>query len=314
MAKTRPSANPFRLVAASWAYARKHPVLFDVLLWMIVLPAAAGALMNGYWPEGETVSMQQIATLGYVLGQVLVAFVTFWGSCAVLLVGRRMIRNRAGRNRTSFKAVRRESLGLILPLFFTGLLRSFVTFYWSLLYLIPAGAFVFFSVTCHTSILSGAQPLLDALNVGDPVAAQAILSHVLRACGVVLFLLPLLLPALLYNLRTVFFPIALAAEDFTYRAALRRSRQALRGRFWRTMGVLFLLTIVIFVPSNVLVSLLDLVPVSLPWLDAVRIVLESSIQSIALFLFVLASILVYGGLIDVKKKGPQEVVPEEVMA
>ena len=312
MPKSRPSLNPLCLLGDSWSFARKQPVLWDILLWLLVLPAILLSLFDAYWPESEIASNQQIGQIGYGLAQVLIAFVSFWGFCCVLLVGRRQIVNRAGRSRTSFRSVRRESLRLIIPVFVTSLLRSFGIFYWSLLYILAAGAFVFTSALCHDAILNGVQPFLHALDAENALLGQRVLSRVLSACGTAFLLLPLLLPAVLYALRTIFFPVAVAADDLRYREALRRSRQIIRGKFWATMSSLVGLSVLVFVPAYIVTLAMELLPVAAPWFDVVRIVIEDSANATAAFFFTLASIQLYGKLSKGKKDGPEEVIPGEM--
>ncbi len=310
MAKTSRSINPFVLLRDAWKFFLAQPALWEVLVWFLLAPVIILDVMDAYWPESAVESTQLIGQMGNGLAQFLMAFVSFWGFCCVLLVGRRMVINRAGRSRTSFVSVRRESLRLILPVFFTMLLRFFMTFYWSLLYCIAAAAFVLLYTPCRESIFTGIEPFLHALDAGDMGASKAVLANVVIACKLGFLLLPLLIPAIIYQMRTVFFAVIVASEDIGYRDALRRSRAIVHGRFWKILGIVFALTALLYIPSSILSAILDRIQVAaVPELPILHAVVDDILNGFAGLLLTLALIALYGKLR--KEKGRvEEVVPD----
>ena len=310
MAKSSHSLHPVRLLGDSWTFLRKQPALVQVLLWFLIAPMVVLDLLDAYWPESAVESSRQIGQMGYGLAQLVMGFLGFWGFCCVLLVGRRMVINRAGRSRTSFTSVRREALRLIIPVFVTSLLRSFMTFYWSLLYILAALAFVFVYAPCHEAILSGVRPLLHALDAADMGMSQSILQHMFRECDVVFLLLPLLIPSLIYQLRTVFFAAIVASDNLRYRDALRRSRAVVRGRSWRVLWILAALTVMLFVPVQIVSVLISQIQqVAAPQLRIISAVADDVLYACSGLLFTLGLIALYGKLR--KEKGRvEEVVPE----
>lgn len=310
MAKLSSSTNPLRLLSEAWAFLGSQPALTNVFLWLLLAPVLLMDVLNEYWPGSDVESIRQIGDLGFLLATVLFVVVSYWGLASVLLVGRRMVVNRAGRSRTSFKAVRRGSIRMILPLFFTSLLRTIITIEWALLAALPMLLFVLWSQPCR-AILS---PLISAagtiLNGGAPDPFNAFVAQFLQRCGPMFLALPLLIPAVIYQLRTVFFAIIVASEDLRYRDALRRSRAVTRGRTWQILWVLLALGIVLFVPVTIASGIAQYLQTVLrPDLPILSALLNDTLYACVGFLFLLSLVAFYGRLR--KEKGRvEEVIPE----
>lgn len=310
MAKSSTSINPFRLLSDAWAFLWSQPALFHVFFWLLLVPAVLSDIMDVYWPVSDVPSIEQIGDIGYLLAQAIIVFLFFWGLASVLLVGRRMVINRAGRSRTSFRSVRRESVRLILPLFFTSLLRAIITIEWSFLAIIPAVLLLGASQTCRAMF----SPLLAALNAsmdaGNIVILQPVLRATLMRCGLGFLALPLLIPAAIYQIRSVFFGVVLASENLRYRDALRRSRDMVRGKTWKVLFVIIGLSILVFLPSAILSAfVVYLQMTAVPDLALVATIVEDVVYSIALLLFTLALVAFYGKIRKARGR-VEEVVPE----
>lgn len=304
------SLNPLRLLAEAWAFLRSQPALTNVFLWLLLAPVLLMDLLNEYWPEGDTDAVRQIGNVGFLLATLLFVVVSYWGLASVLLVARRMVIHRAGRSRTSFKAVRRGSIRMILPLFFTSLLRTIVTIEWSLLAALPALLFVLGSQPCRATL----SPLISAagtiLNGGTADPFNVFVAQFLQRCGPMFFALPLLIPAAIYQLRTVFFAVVVTSEDLRYRDALRRSRSIVRGRTWQVLWVLLALGVILFVPVTIAGGIAQFLQTAfLPDLPILSALLYDVLYAGAGFLFLLSLVAFYGKLR--KEKGRvEEVVPE----
>lgn len=311
MIKTSLSINPFRLLCESWAFLRKQPALMHVLLWLLIIPAVLLDMMELYWPESEVESIRQIGRIGFILAQVVLIFLSFWGFASVLLVGRRMVKSKAGRSRTSFKSVRRESFRMILPLFLTSLLRVIVTLEWAFLAVIPAMLFLLGSQTCRAT----ASPLISAfgafVNTGTISFLYPVLQHIPMRCVSLLLTIPLLLPATVYQIRTVFFGVIVTSENLLYRDALHRSSNIVRGKTWNVFLVILILALLLYVPSGILTFAVDGILRQIAALDAALLgtIASDVIYAVSTLLFILTLTAFYGKLR--KDAGRvEEVVPD----
>lgn len=310
MAKNRSSLNPFKLLSEAWSFLRKQPALFYVLLWLLIVPAILLDAMDIYWPESDVESVRQIGMMGFVLAQIVLVFLFFWGYASVLLVGRRMVKSMAGRSRTSFRSVRRESMRIIIPLFFTSLLREIITIEWSFLAAIPAAIFLFGSQACRATF----SPLISEFGVFINTGLPDVLSPVMHAfaarCSPLFLTLPLLIPAAIYQIRTAFFGMVVASENLRYRDALRRSRDVARGKTWTVLGVIIVLAILLYLPSGILsYAVARLQAVAVPNIVFVSAIADDIVYGVATLLFILSLTAFYGKLR--KEKGRvEEVVPD----
>lgn len=277
-------ASPFVLLRTAWQYFWKHRALQTILVWFFILPEVLQMLLgktDAPPPFLITAYREwQLAELLGILASIGLSIIVLWGSACVLLIGKRMIQNKAGRSRTSFRSVRKDALPLIVPLFFTSLLQLCFLFYRSLLYLVPAGI-----------LLS-----LLALGFHSPILSLEYLPWLFLA------LTPLLLPALLYYCRTFFFSIALVSEGVTYRKALRRSSELVTGKipplFWRIV-ILMLFTII---PSSLISSGVELtLPAPSPLLLLLSALLRSTLLSFTSLIFVLATVALFGSLRNLRE-------------
>ncbi|MDD4319222.1 MAG: hypothetical protein PHW10_02780 [Candidatus Peribacteraceae bacterium] len=269
------------LLRAAWAFAGRQPVLGSLLLWLLVVPATAA---DGLLRTGLPQQLLRQESVGIApLFTALFWAITLWGWAAVLLVGKRMIRNRAGRARSSFRRVAGDALPFVLPLAGTALLQACFILYRSLLYLLPSLLFLL--------LLSLRQPVTEL----PP-----------RMLWPLLLLTPLLLPACAYALRTFFFEIVILAEGKTFRAALLGSIDKTRRRTVRILRALLVLAGMTLLPGWIASSVLHRLFARGPSLltlaaDAVG----NAVTYAASVLFTLACVALYGYLHD--NRGPTEV-------
>lgn len=130
--------NIFSIIAESWDFQRRQPVLTQVLFWFVILPlTGTNIVMRFLSPSGmATLQISPAFIVGW-LGVLLFQLMLLWGIACMLLVGNRLLTHNAGRSRTSFRAVRNQAVSFVIPLFLTGVLRTCITFLWSLLFIIP---------------------------------------------------------------------------------------------------------------------------------------------------------------------------------
>ncbi|MDA0375810.1 MAG: hypothetical protein O3A80_00675 [bacterium] len=140
------TTSPFLLIGTAWSFYKKQPVLNEIAFWMIFVPmgfmdAISGMVgivekqeIEGGLPLASYTAME-IALIIPLL--VALFFFLFWGQACVLTVAKRLVSSPAGRNRTSFKAVRKEAYKFIGPLALLEILRGILTLLWAILLIIP---------------------------------------------------------------------------------------------------------------------------------------------------------------------------------
>ncbi len=130
-----------------------------------------------------------------------------------------------------------------------------------------------------------------------PLVLPLLLTSLLRACILLEWAVLLVLPALVYGIRTTLYPVVLALEGLTYRDALRRSTELTRGRFWSVTGTLLLLTLVLIVPAELASLALSLIAERFsPAAEAVAVLMGYALSGEAGLLFTLSLVALYGRL------------------
>ncbi len=203
-----------RFIAGGWTFFWRQPALQRSTALLVFLPLVAIYELD---PPSGLRSPEQTAVL-VVLNIAAFVFLT-WGIACTLTVGKRLLQAKAGRLRTSFKAVQGQARGLVVPLLLTDILRLCIAVFWGL-------------------------PLVGLLFVALWLADENNLSREsfdawypwVWPVGFVLALLPLG-----YLLLTSLAPLAVAYEKLSPRQALARSRQLTWSRFGRTLAIVIVL-------------------------------------------------------------------------
>lgn len=221
----------------SWDFYTKNTTLNWLTIWLLFAPNALLLLQDIVIHEpwmlpGRTgltsreITLILLSAIAFIAMQCMLV----WGSASILVIGKRQIQNKAGRARTSFSAVRNEAKALILPLLFTGILQGINIVYYSLLFIIPA-------------------LLLSTLS-----ESNTFIRHGMH----LLMLSPLLLPAIVYGIRTMFYDVIIATGGQPYRESLKQSKELIHGHTWRTFGVLIMFCVVAFFPSAIVSLVIEL--------------------------------------------------------
>ncbi len=216
------------IISSSWEFFRKQPALASVALWLLFLPMFAMdtldyVMENDFFPE-DIGTETSIASIVLIL---LFTLINFWGHCCVLVVGRRMLQTKAGRSRTSFSATASQARGFIIPFLLTNILRACITMLW-MLPLFAILLFAFLNIESEQE-LAQLMPFLP-------------------------FALIFTIPGIIYTIRTSFSPVIIVGENISYRPALRRSKDAVRGNFWSITGQFLIIGLLLFVLPMVLIS------------------------------------------------------------
>lgn len=114
----------------------------------------------------------------------------------------------------------------------------------------------------------GRRSFRSLLRDARPLIIPLLLTGILRQCFTLLWGLLLILPGIIYNIRTVLFDAVIAREGQQYRQALRRSALIVRQNTWRTIGIIVATYVLFFLPAYLPEALPLLFPPlsqALPW-------------------------------------------------
>lgn len=212
------------IIRSSWEFFRKQPALASVAAWLLFLPMlATDALDTLIQSEAIPSTIDVEASIGIFVLTLMLTIITIWGQCCVLVTGRRMLQTKAGRSRTSFSATASEAKAFIIPMLLTSILYGCII----ALCMLPAIAYVFFLA------------YNDPANLRDPI--------LLSLTGL------FILPGIAYIVRMMFFPVIVVGENTAYRAALKRSKDAVRNHFWKIAGQMALLVALLFLLPMILI-------------------------------------------------------------
>lgn len=131
--------NVFSIIGSVWSFQQRQPVLMTILFWLVILPLTGTNMVMRFMTSGSGMVSMDLSPQLMVgwLGILLFQLMLLWGTACILIVGKRLLSHSAGRSRSSFRAVRNQAMVFIIPLFLTGILRTCITFFWALLFIIP---------------------------------------------------------------------------------------------------------------------------------------------------------------------------------
>lgn len=243
------------IILKAFAFAQAQPVIYPVAFWLIAVPGFFLTIIDRIMPSAlpNNANFPILAETTIVLSAsivivLLLVVLIFWGYASMLLLCKRLVTPKQGRSRSSFRAVRREALSLVLPLLFTNILRGIFILYRTLLYILPAIFFAIGMEECRG-------PFVVSLET-------------LRSCSVLWILFPLLIPAIIYFLRTTVADMAVVSDDLDPREALKRSKELIRGpkalraphrggppfvgRSWHVLRIFIALNLLFFGPPFII--------------------------------------------------------------
>lgn len=236
----------FDIIGTSMEFYKKHPLLNQVVGWLLVLPLSLSFVVTDLMSENgwlfsylmETAEMSKIAiSLMSAILNLGFSIWLWWGCACVLLIGKRMVKSSAGRSRSSIKTVREQGSKFIVPLFLTDILRDCFTFFW---------------------------------------------------------LLILIVPGLVYRVRTIFFHVIIVCEGKEYRDALDMSKEIVTGRSWTVFWYQLGITVALFFPMLAVVSVIQgFILAESTRFFLVANILSATVISLTLALYLLATITLY---------------------
>ncbi len=134
---------------------------------------------------------------------------------------------------------------------------------------------------------------------GSKYIINLFLTGILRDCFTILWGILLIVPGVIYAVRTVFYNITIVCEGLGGRKALKKSKEVVKGHTLSTFLYLLVIATVIFVPAVIIAVTVDGLARNLDTrlLFAANI-MGNSVFSFSILLFTLATIILYG---EVKK-------------
>jgi len=113
-----------------------------------------------------------------------------------------------------------------------------------------------------------------------------LLTSILRGIIMTLWTLLLIIPGIIYLIRTIFYPIIVVCEGTAYRPALKQSMEIVRGQFWSVLLSVLVLTLLTLIPAHVLSGVCAFIAKDAP----VQIILAANVASAILASF---SLVIY---------------------
>ncbi|MBM3230901.1 hypothetical protein FJZ28_01080 [Candidatus Peregrinibacteria bacterium] len=204
-------SSSFAIIGTAWRFYKKQPVLNAVAFWFFFAPSAALSALDVFTETSqESVSpfpieyislMSPVAIAVAIPVSIAVIYLSLWGQACTLVICQRMIKSPAGRNRTSFAAVRQQAQKYIFLLFVT---------------------------------------------------------EVIRTCKMLLWGLLLVVPGIIYGIRTAFYDILIINDDAPYgRESLRRSMALVTGRTWEILWRMLVMMACVLLPAGLIAGAVE---------------------------------------------------------
>ena len=276
-------------IGTALRFYKKQPLLNPVVGLLLVLPYVIASgfdmAMSAFSTSIQNtfgMSAMQVQVLYFVV-QLLLTLWIIWGIAAVMSIGMRLIKSAAGRTKSSLQSVVKQSRTLILPFFFTGLIRDCITLLLVLPYCIAVTAYLL------------TQPA-DELNAFIATLKETVIQQSQTAefnstiALVMLVLLPLLLPVIYYRVNTSFYQVVILNEKIGYRNALKKSSSYVKPKFWLVLLKMLVIALCTFIPISIIISIIDgglsmfderLLPL-VPLISGIGIAFATAIFSLAL--------------------------------
>lgn len=187
------------LAGESWDFARKQPAVLHVGSWFMVLPTTIMFVLQEWmWRNDALFKAQPDKALLAMLATMVCSLVLIGGITCMLTIGKRLLQTKAGRARTSFKAVRSQASAAFIPYLLTSILQSIFTLLWTLL---------------------------------------------------------LIIPGVIYAIRTIFAPVIVVCEGVYYAEALKRSRELTTGHTLDVLWKIICIAIFSILPTSFLAEI-----------------------------------------------------------
>ncbi len=120
-----------------------------------------------------------------------------------------------------------------------------------------------------------------------------LLTDILRDCFTFLWAILLIVPGIIYRVRTIFYPIMLVLEGHEYRGALQASKEVVKGHSWRVFWYMVGIMILIGIPTVVGIAIASSLVNLAPQLLVVSDFLVAAVSGFGLMMYLLMNIVFY---------------------
>ncbi len=126
------------------------------------------------------------------------------------------------------------------------------------------------------------------------------LTDILRDCFTIFWMILLIVPGLIYRVRTVLYPVVTICEGLEYRAALHRSQEIVRGHSWATLWAVLGVSIpLVLAPTLIYTGMQSALSYALMFAPIFYLVC-GALSGFMLMLFLLSLIVLYRDLLSAK--------------
>jgi uncharacterized membrane protein len=133
-----------------------------------------------------------------------------------------------------------------------------------------------------------------------------LLTSILRGSITLLWSLLFIIPGIIYSIRTTFYSIVIVYEGLSYRSALQRSKEIIKGKTWQTFLRILGITIFLFAPVMIIDFALESIISSMDSRFVFTVdIIDGGLMALATILYFFSLMLIYGEL----KKRPKEFIP-----
>ncbi|MBU1123078.1 hypothetical protein KJ652_00635 [Patescibacteria group bacterium] len=130
---------------------------------------------------------------------------------------------------------------------------------------------------------------------GSKFVLTLFMTDILRSCITLLWMILLIVPGIIYAIRTAFYHVTIVLENLGYRESLNRSNEVIKGHTWIALLYFIGLSVVLFLPPIIFIGTLEQAATLFdPRLMPAVFIVHSAILSFVIMIFTLATIVLYG--------------------
>ena len=137
------------------------------------------------------------------------------------------------------------------------------------------------------------------------------LTSILRSCFTFLWLLLLIIPGIIYSIRTMFFSVEVVLEDNAYRNGLRKTKETVTGNTWKAFWSVLGVSVILFLPATMVDIALNYILDELLEIPGLLIaaIISNGIFGILTIIFTLASMIIYRELLKIRPPKLEHIKP-----
>ena len=136
-------------------------------------------------------------------------------------------------------------------------------------------------------------------NEGRPSVIPLLLTGVLRFCFICFWGLLLIVPGVIYAIRTMFYDVVIVGEGKSYRGALKRSKAIVHGHTWAILWRYCLLFLLLPIAVNALTYIGYWITQGTGWPGTVAMdIVDAVLNGPAMLLLIISTVLLYKATLE----------------